>query len=137
MRTAHRAPVAALGLAALVTLTACGGSGSTSEGTGGTAAPAAGPVVKMPLTQFDPADIRVEVGETVTWENSNDIGHTLVQGTYEVDPMGQRTSESADGTFTLDVKKKGDRVSHTYGTAGTFTYYCSIHKAMNGTVTVA
>jgi plastocyanin len=128
---------AALGLLAL---TACGGGGSDAMGDAPEAsspAAASGPVVNMKLTQFDPASISVKAGDTLTWNNSNNIGHTLVQGTYEVDSAGQRTSEKDDGTFTLDVKKQGDKVTHTYDKAGTFTYYCTIHKAMNGTVTVA
>ena len=134
----RRTALAAASLAALA-LTACGGGeDSAADPMGGAPSSAAsGPVVKMPLTQFDPAEISIKAGDTLTWENSNDIGHTLVQGTYEVDSAGQRTSEKDDGTFTLDVKKKGDTVTHTYATAGTFTYYCTIHKAMNGTVTVA
>jgi plastocyanin len=131
----RRTALAAAGLG-LLALTACGGGESTSASSDEPTT-ASGPVVKMPLTQFDPAKISIKVGDTLTWENSNDIGHTLVQGTYEVDSAGQRTSEKDDGTFTLDVKKKGDKVTHTYATAGTFDYYCSIHKAMNGTVTVA
>lgn len=131
----RRTALAAAGLG-LIALTACGG-GETMGEAPDEPSTASGPVVKMPLTQFDPAMISIKVGETLTWENSNDIGHTLVQGTYEVDSAGQRTSEKDDGTFTLDVKKKGDTVTHTYATAGTFTYYCTIHKAMNGTVTVA
>lgn len=130
----RRTALAAAGLG-LLALTACGGSDSSP--TPGEPSTASGPVVKMPLTQFDPAMISIKVGDTLTWENSNNIGHTLVQGTYEVDAAGQRTSEKDDGTFTLDVKKQGDKVTHTYATAGTFTYYCTIHKAMNGTVTVA
>ncbi|MDP3710913.1 MAG: plastocyanin/azurin family copper-binding protein [Mycobacteriales bacterium] len=131
----RRTALAAAGLG-LLALTACGGGESTSASSDEPTT-ASGPVVKMPLTQFDPAKISIKTGDTLTWENSNDIGHTLVQGTYEVDAAGQRTSEKDDGTFTLDVKKKGDKVTHTYATAGTFDYYCTIHKAMNGTVTVA
>lgn len=135
MHTAFRLPVVAA--LSAVALTACGGGDTTSASPEESTTASSGPVVTMPLTQLDPAEISIEVGETLAWENSNDIGHTLVQGTYEVDANGQRTSEKDDGTFSLDVKKKGDRVTHTYDAAGTFTYYCTIHKAMNGTVTVA
>jgi plastocyanin len=132
-----RSALAAVSLGLLV-LTACGGDGSGDAAAPSKSAPApSGPVVKMPLTQFSPAEISVKVGDTLTWENSNDIGHTIVSGTYEVDTAGQRTTEKADGTFDLEVAKKGDAVTHTFTKAGTFTYYCSIHKAMNGTVTVA
>jgi plastocyanin len=37
----------------------------------------------------------------------------------------------------LKLSKKGQQVSHTYDKAGTFTYFCTIHKGMNGSVTVS
>lgn len=131
----RRSAVLALSAAAALVLSAC--SSDEPEAAPSAGAPAGGTVVMMPLTQFSPTSVTVKAGETLTWENSNDIGHTIVQGTYAVDGNGQRTSETDDGTYRLDVAKKGDRVSHTFSTAGTFQFFCTIHKAMNGTVTVA
>lgn len=131
-----RRTAAALALGTLLLSAACGGSDEPSGTTGGTATKP-GATVKMPLLSFDPVDVTVKVGESVTWVNENGIAHTLEQGTYEVDKgTGLRTSEKSDGAFTLDVAKKGDTVSFTYPKAGTFTYFCTIHKGMNGSVTV-
>lgn len=111
-------------------------SGSSHPETVGASAP--GAAVAIPLLSFNPDSVTVKAGQTVTWTNGNDIGHVLVQGSYDVDKdTGLRSSEHDDGTFSLKVAKKGDRVSHTFPKAGTFTYYCSIHKGMNATVTVA
>ena len=125
----------ALALGILLATTACSGSSSGSK-------PAAphkpGASVAIPLLSLTPDTVRVKVGQTVTWTNGNDISHVLVEGTYQVDKStGLRTSEHDDGTFSLKVSKKGDVVSHTYDKAGTFTYFCTIHKGMNGTVIVS
>ena len=126
---------AALGLTFLLATTACSGSSSSST-------PASphkpGADVAIPLLSFTPDTVSVKVGQTGTWTNGNDISHVRVEGTYQVDKgTGLRTSEKDDGSFSLKVNKKGDVVSHTYDKAGTFTYFCTIHKGMNGTVVVS
>ena len=129
-------------LAPLLALTACSGGGSSKASTTPGSGPAKtaakpGTTVKIPLLSFDPEKATVKVGQTVTWVNGNDINHVLVEGTYKVDPATMlRTSETDDKAFNLTVAKKGDTVEHTYAKAGTFTYYCTIHKGMNATVTV-
>ena len=126
--------LAALG-GTLALTAACGGGGSSTPSTPGAPA-AAGTTVKIPLLSFDPVAVTVKTGQTVTWVNGNDINHVLVEGTYKVGADGLRTSETDDGAFKLPVAKKGDTVHFTYAKAGTFTYYCTIHKGMNATVTV-
>ena len=128
---------AALTLGLLVLTSACSGSSSSSsDSPAATAKP--GAAVAIPLLSFTPDSVQVKVGQTVTWTNGNDIKHVLVEGTYQVDKStGLRTSEKDDGVFSLTVAKKGDVVSHTYDKAGTFSYFCTIHKGMNATVTVS
>ncbi len=125
-------------LSPLLALAACGG-GSRSTATTKAAAPAAskpGATVNIPLLSFDPVRTTIKTGQTVTWVNGNDINHVLVEGTYKVDSSMLRTDETDDKAFNLVVAKKGDTVAHTYAKAGTFTYYCTIHKGMNATVVV-
>ena len=122
----------AAALAALLLATAC--SSSSSPPSAQVSRP--GATVQIPLLSFRPDPVTIRAGQTVTWVNGNDIRHVLVEGTYQVGSDGLRTRESSDGAFSLKVAKAGDTVSHTYPKAGTFTYYCSIHKGMNGTVTV-
>lgn len=38
--------------------------------------------------------------------------------------------------FESDLLKKGDRYTHTFDTAGTFTYICGPHHDMKGTIEV-
>ena len=130
----RRALIPAL-LATLVVTAACGGGeASNADATGSETSEN---VVTMSLLDFSPETVKVAKGETVTWKNGSAIEHVLVQGTYEVDGNGLRTSQQDDGTFSLKVSKKGQSVEHMYDEAGSFDYFCTIHKGMNGTVEVA
>ena len=113
---------------------ACGGSSSSSTDMSAAKADAS---VGTALLAFDPKEVQVKTGQTVSWVAGDNITHVLVQGTYDVGADGLRTKETDDKAFSLKLTKKGERVSHTYDKAGTFTYFCTIHKGMNGTVTVS
>ena len=71
--------------------------------------------------QFTPATITIHVGDTVTWINHGPSAHTATAN---------------DGSFNTGVLQKGQSASHTFTTAGTVTYICSIHPFMHGTVVV-
>jgi plastocyanin len=139
--TRHRATVnrplsAVLVTACLVALTACGSSGSkNTSATSSTSTD--GVTVNTGLLAFDPKTVTITKGQTVTWVGGDNITHVLVEGSYEVGGDGLRTKESDDKAFRLNLSRKGQRVSHTYSTPGTFTYFCTIHHGMNGTVVVS
>lgn len=92
--------------------------------------------VSTALLAFDPKVARIKTGQTVTWVGGDGITHVLVEGTYQVGGDGLRTSQTDDKAFNLTLTKKGQEVSHTYDKPGTFTYYCTIHHGMNGSVVV-
>jgi plastocyanin len=75
---------------------------------------------------FEPADIEVEAGTTVTWVNEDSVDHTVTSG-----PAGD-----PDGMFDEPLQSDGDDVTVTFDEAGTFAYYCDLHRTMIGTVTV-
>ncbi len=70
---------------------------------------------------FKPGSITVSSGDTVQWTNNGKVpeGHDV----------------SGDG-LDSGVLQAGDSYSHTFGSAGNFSYICSIHPQMHGTVTV-
>ncbi len=70
---------------------------------------------------FTPASITIHVGDTVTWTNHGPSAHTATAN---------------NGSFNTGVLQKGQSASHTFNTAGTFSYICSIHPFMHGTVVV-
>ena len=69
---------------------------------------------------FEPAQLTVTVGQTVTWTNRDDIPHTVVcAGKFRSKPM------DTDGTF-----------SFTFTAPGDYKYFCSLHPHMTGAVKV-
>lgn len=71
--------------------------------------------------QFNPGTITVHTGDTITWTNTGAQPHTATAN---------------DHSFDTGVLKKGESASHTFSTPGTFSYICTIHPFMKGTVTV-
>lgn len=84
-------------------------------------AAAAGNVVDMDFFQFQPEDLTVAVGDTVTWVNKDSVRHTAT---------------ADDGTFDVDTPAEGDEGSFTFDEAGTYAYVCEVHASMTGTITV-
>lgn len=81
--------------------------------------------VTMEGNTFQPGEITVAVGGTVTWTNEDSVGHTVTAGTRG-NPTGQfDESVGASGSF-----------SYTFEEPGVVDYYCSIHPGMDGTVIV-
>jgi LPXTG-motif cell wall-anchored protein len=70
---------------------------------------------------FKPGSITVNAGDTVQWTNNGKVpeGHDV----------------TGDGLDSGRLKS-GDTYSHTFNAAGTFSYICSIHPSMKGTVKV-
>lgn len=69
---------------------------------------------------FTPAELKVKVGDTVTWTNHDDIPHTVVSaGKFRAKTM------DTDGTF-----------SFTFTAAGDYKYFCSLHPHMTGMIKV-
>ena len=73
--------------------------------------------------EFDPAEIDVSAGTTVTWTNEGESPHTVT---------------ASDGSFDSGNLDPGDTFSHTFDQAGEFSYVCQYHEAdgMVGAVTV-
>jgi plastocyanin len=72
--------------------------------------------------KFQPADLTIGVGETVTWVDEENVQHTTVS-------RGSKEWESP-------LLGQGDHFSHTFTKAGTYPYWCTIHPEMLGTITV-
>jgi plastocyanin len=90
---------------------------STDDGGGG----GSGTDVSIADFAFDPGDLSVSVGDTVTWTNDDDTDHTVT---------------SDDDAFDSDNIAGGDTFEQTFDEAGEFTYHCAIHSQMTGTITV-
>ena len=112
----------------VVIVTACGGSSSTATtGTTGTTGNTAGtPTVTTSVTiantAFSPASIEVSSGAVVTFTNTDAIAHNVTFASAGIGGTGDFSS----GAKTLAMPTA----------AGVYTYKCTIHASMAGSVTV-
>ena len=77
--------------------------------------------VKIDNFTFSPADLTITPGTTVTWINSDDIPHTVVE---------------TERVFRSKALDTDDKYSFTFTTSGEFSYFCSLHPHMTGKITV-
>jgi plastocyanin len=69
---------------------------------------------------FEPDQLTVKAGTTVTWMNRDDIPHTVV----------------CAGKFRSKTMDTDDKFSFTFAAAGEYKYFCSLHPHMTGMVRV-
>lgn len=76
---------------------------------------------------YNPTNIVVKKGGTVTWTNQDNMGHNVVS---------DNSSPAGGPPKTNDLISNGETYSFTFNTVGTFTYHCTPHPFMQGTVEV-
>lgn len=123
--------VALVLLVPILALGSCSSDGKDPSASGGNG----GPTVSTKLLSYDPQELTVKAGTTVTWTVGDNIGHTVTTGSFELGGDGLRTSENADGMLDQPIGP-GKDATFTFEKPGTYTYYCSIHKGMTGVVEV-
>ena len=78
---------------------------------------------------FDPSNVQVAPGDTVTWTNSDTASHTVTSG---------NPNDNTTGTvFDSGLVKAGSTFAFKFANAGTYNYFCQVHPWMTGIVTVA
>jgi plastocyanin len=68
---------------------------------------------------FSPANLTIQVGDTVRWTNSTGIPHNVTAPGFQNQPSAS--------SFTHEV---------TFNSPGTFPYQCTLHGGMDGSITV-
>jgi plastocyanin len=86
-----------------------------------------------PANGFSPKSINVKVGDTVAWTNNDNTIHTVISGTGLSDANKGKDFDSGLSTLTTT----GKTYSHQFTKAGDFPYFCELHPAMIGKVTVS
>jgi plastocyanin len=130
-----------IGASLIVTLAACGGSTGTgpyATGNGGNGGiggygggdggnqnpPPANTVDASPSLAFSPSTLTINAGEAVTFAFGS-VAHNVAFD-------NRNTDTPADiGGFNTSTS-----IPRTFSTAGTYTYHCTIHPFMMGTVVV-
>ena len=122
MRPSYWSILACAVLAAVVA--GCGGNDKNPTNPGGT-----NPDVTINIlgqngsNSYNPNPDTVTVGQTVAWHNSNGVTHTATADNGTTFATGNVGAGSRSGAITMN-------------TAGTFTYHCTIHNSMTGTLVV-
>ncbi len=108
----------------IVVLGACGGDDAQQQPTGpGPSGPTATTSVNIIDNGFSPSSNSATAGQSVTWSWTGNNPHNV---TFD-DPAIGNSSTKTSGGFT-----------RSFPTAGSFTYFCTVHgrSIMSGTVTV-
>lgn len=105
-------------------------SSNESSGTGQSQQEGQGQVQEMPQTYninianfaFSQKEIRIKKGDRIVWTNKDSASHTVTSDSG---------SELGSGFLSNE-----ESYSHTFNTAGTFSYHCSPHPYMQAKVIV-
>src|SRR5690349_1455599 len=110
-------------LSAVVGCSSSSSSPSSSTTTTGGSAAVSIPTNARTLTTtaFNPNPLTVAVGTTVTWTNNDAFAHDSV---------------ADNGLWNSGILSPGQSFQFRFASAGTFTYKCTLHPNMVGTVTV-
>jgi amicyanin len=73
---------------------------------------------------FDPPTLTVKTGTVVTWTNNDSPPHAIA------------SDAGSPAAFSSDSLSTSSSYSFTFTQPGTYTYHCSIHPSMKGTVIV-
>ncbi|MDQ3759019.1 MAG: cupredoxin family copper-binding protein, partial [Actinomycetota bacterium] len=92
-----------------------GGEDTTSASTG------TGDAVEIAEFLYEPEELTVPAGTTITFTNQDTAAHTAT---------------ADDSSFDTEELGKGDSAEETFDEPGTFTYYCRFHVFMKGSVVV-
>ena len=129
-----RPSLAAVAASAL-SLSACGITGPAHT----TSPPArVDATVTMGMTSFNPQTIRIKSGQTVQWQNTSPITHTVTADKSMADnPANVQLPEDAQSFHSGDIEA-GQVWSYTFTVPGTYRYVCLPHEqqGMVGTVIV-
>lgn len=77
--------------------------------------------VQIVYRAYQPSQLTVVAGQTVTWRNSG---------------LGPHTVTSDTGQFDSGALQTGGTFSYTFSAPGTYAYSCTIHPTMHGKVVV-
>jgi len=78
--------------------------------------------VRIRDLQFQPANVNLKAGGSITWINADDRDHTV---------------SAVDHSFDSGNLKPGAMYTFHFNKAGSFQYVCSYHPRMRGSVQVS
>ncbi|MGH1520756.1 MAG: cupredoxin domain-containing protein [Nitrosopumilus sp.] len=87
---------------------------------------------------YDPPELTINVGDTVTWINDDREGHTVTSGdgAGRFEWMGSKNLGEPDDIFDSGRFMPDESWSYTFEDVGSFNYFCIIHPWMEGRIFV-
>lgn len=89
------------------------------------------PNASNPKNQFHfiPSDLEISVLDTIRWENTDSVIHTVTSGSFR---------SGADNIFNSGPLEPGDSFSYQFfwEDSGIVTYFCTIHPWVNGVIAI-
>jgi plastocyanin len=83
--------------------------------------------VRISGSQFDPSELTIAAGTTVTFLNADGFAHTITEGT---------DGTAVDDAIVDDDIEQNGSVQVTFDEPGTYDITCRIHPSMQMTITV-
>lgn len=77
---------------------------------------------------FIPYSLKINIGDTVSWNNVDTAAHTVTSGSM--------SENGSDGIFDSSLFMSGTTFEFTFDEAGVYPYYCMVHPWMTGNVVV-
>lgn len=88
-----------------------------------TPAPSASNTVEIKNFAFNPAEIDINKGDTVSWVNLDSVPHAIA-------------FDNGGGLADSENLGNGQNYSQSFDKEGTYAYHCKIHPSMKGKVVV-
>jgi plastocyanin len=72
---------------------------------------------------YEPQQVSVQVGDTVTWTHTGELPHTVTadDGSFDSHPA-----------CPPDCMQEGETFTHTFTSPGEVSYYCTVHGGAGG-----
>ena len=127
------------GVVAIGALSACGGGDAPAE-QGSSRAADADFTIDVRGIAFDPTEVEVAAGTTVTWVNFDEgVTHTVTTGAPQkqgVPGVSADKPARPDGVLDGELATDGEEFSYTFDEEGEYEYFCTVHAGMKGVVVV-
>lgn len=89
---------------------------------------------------FQPSNIEIDAGTTVTWTNRDDqVTHTVTSGAAGdkgIPGVDEGRPNEPDEIFAGEVAGAGSTFEFTFDEPGTYDYFCEVHPVMTASVLV-
>jgi plastocyanin len=87
---------------------------------------------------FEPKELTIEVGQTVTWKNVGTMVHTSTNDPSKAQKPEHSQLPQGAAAWDSGLLHAGQTWTYTFDVAGNYTYFCIPHESMSmiGKITV-